>query len=288
VLKFDATPGSAGFVIAGPAAAAGEGIPLTWTAAVDGSALYLAGPEALSPTQSRWRVEKRDKTTGAPVPGFSATTASTGAIDGCFGMALDATSLWLVGVEQADGGSSSNSRIRIEKRLLSTGAPVPGFGSGGAVTIDAGPGDDLAEDCVLDGSALYIYSRVETGFATGLFSPRLDRLDLTTGSSLASLSGTGAVDPTGELPARHLAIDGGALYVISADDASDLRWRIEKRLTSNLSLVPSFGAAGVRTINPSAGDDRPLDVLFLGGVLYVVGSDASVDAGRWRIEGLWK
>ena len=286
--KFDAASGAAGLVIAGPAAAAGDGIPLVWTAAVDGSALYLAGPEALSPTESRWRVEKRDKATGASLPGFSATTASSGAIDGCFAMALDATSMWLVGVEQADGGLSSNSRIRIEKRLLSTGAPVAGFGSGGAVTIDAGSGDDLAEDCVRDAGALYVYSRVETGFATGVFSPRLDRLDPATGATLASLSGTGAVDSTGELPARHLAIDGGSLYVASVDNAADRRWRIEKRSASDFSLVPSFGVAGVRTINPSGGDDRPLDVLFLGGVLYVVGSDASVDEGCWRIEGLWK
>jgi hypothetical protein len=156
------------------------------------------------------------------------------------------------------------------------------------VTIDAGPGDDLAEDCVRDGSALYVYSRVETGFATGVFSPRLDKLNLGSGASLATLSGLGAVDPTGELPARHLALDGGALYVACVDGAADPRWRIEKRLASDFSLVPSFGGAGLRTINPSGGDDRPLDLLFLGGVLYVAGSDASTGGGQWRIEGLWK
>ena len=101
-------------------------------------------------------------------------------------------------------------------------------------------------------------------------------------------TGTGAIDPTGELPARHLAIDGGALYVACADIGVDTQWRIEKRLTSDFSLVASFGAAGLRIINPSIGDDRPLDLLFLGGVLYAAGSDASLDGGRWRIEAVWK
>ena len=294
VRKFDATSGApvAGFgaagILTGPAGAVGDGIPLVWTAAVDGAALYMAGPEPTSPTVSHWRVEKRDKTTGAAIGGFSAVSVSSGSIDGCFGMTLDATSMWLVGVEQADGGLSSNSRIRLEKRQLSTGALVSGFGSGGSLTIDPGPGDDLAEDCVSDGIALYVYSRVETGFSTGVFSPRLDKLDLTTGAVLGTLSATGAVDPSGELPARHLAIGGGALYVACVDNSTDPRWRIEKRLTSDFSLVASFGTAGIRTINPSGGDDRPLDVLFLGGVLYVVGSDASTGGGRWRIEGLWR
>jgi hypothetical protein len=288
VRKYDATSGAAGFVISGPAAATGDGIPLTWTAAVDASSLYLAGPEVVSVGSSRWRVEKRDKTTGAPIAGFSAAGSASGSIDGCFAMTLDGTSMWLVGVEQADSGLSSNSRIRIEKRQLLTGALVGGFGSGGLVTIDAGPGDDLAEDCVRDGSALYVYSRVETGFATGVFSPRLDKLSLSSGASLATLSGLGAVDPTGELPARHLALDGGALYVACVDGAADPRWRIEKRLASDFSLVPSFGSAGLRTVNPSGGDDRPLDLIFLGGVLYVAGSDASTGGGQWRIEGLWK
>src|SRR6185295_1946506 len=265
VRKFDAATGAAGFVVTGSAAATGDGIPLTWTAAVDANALYMAGPEVVSATSSRWRVEKRDKSTGAPIGGFSAAAVSSGAIDGCFAMTLDAQAMWLVGVEQADGGLSSNSRIRIEKRLLSTGAPVAAFGSGGAVTIDAGPGDDLAEDCVRDGSSLYIYSRVETGFATGVFSPRLDKLSLVSGASQLSLGGLGAVDPTGELPARHLAIDGGALYMVCVDGAADPRWRIEKRRTSDFSLESTFASGGIKTLNPSGGDDRPLDLLFLGG-----------------------
>lgn len=288
IRKFDAATGAAGFVVTGPAVASGDGIPLTWTAAVDDNALYIAGPEVVSATSSRWRVEKRDKTTGAPVGGFSAAGTSSGAIDGCFAMTLDATSMWLVGVQQADGGLSSNSKIRVEKRLLSTGALVPTFGTAGAVTIDAGPGDDIAEDVVRDGTWLYVYSRVETGFGTGVFSPRIDQLNPVSGGIGASLQASGAVDPTGELPARHLAIDGPWLYIACTDGAADPRWRIEKRSKVDFSLDPAFGSGGIRTINPSGGDDRPLDLLFLGGVLYIAGSDASTGGGRWRIEGLWR
>jgi hypothetical protein len=283
--------GSAG-VLEGPAAAAGDGIPLVWTAALDDAALYLAGPEALSATQSRWRVEKRDKTSGGLVGGFGSSgvvvAAAHGLIDACFALVLDGSSMWIAGTQDADAGVSSNSKIRIEKRSLSTGALVPGFGTGGLLTIDAGPGDDLAEDAVRDGSFLYVYSRVETGFGTGIFSARLDKLSLADGASAATLSGLGGLDPTGELPCRHLALDGGDLFVAGADQSGDPRWRLEKRRASDLSVNTAFAGSGVLLLNPSGGDDRPLDLLVRGGVVYVVGTDASAGGGRWRIEARWK
>jgi hypothetical protein len=99
----------------------------------------------------------------------------------------------------------------------------------------------------------------------------------------------GASDPSGALPCGHLAVDGAFLYVSGADNAADCRWRIEKRLRADLSLVPSFGSAGAVTLNPTTGAaDRPLGVTAAGGVLYLVGMD-SVDGDEgWRIEGRWR
>lgn len=268
-----------------------DGIPLPWTMAVDGSFLYVAGAQAVSSTDSGWRIEKRDRTTGNLV-----TTFGTGGwidenpsavVDGCFSIVLGTTSMWLVGADQVDGTAASNGRIRIEKRKLLDGSLETGFGAGGIVTVDPGPGDDIAEDAISDGTSLFVFSRVETA-NSGLFHSRIDKLNLGTGASKASVTGA-ASDPTGELPFSHLALEGGNLYVCQADGTPDMQWTLEKRSTSTLSLVSSFGTAGVVHINPSVpGYDRPLAIVATGGVILVAGMDSTASDEQWRIEARWR
>jgi len=284
--------GSAG-VLQGASAASQDGIPLPWCLAVDASFLYLAGPAPESAGDTKWRIEKRDKTTGALVPSFGTAGAieenPTALVDGCFGIAIDATSMWLVGAQNVDGVTASNGQIRIEKRTTLDGSLVTGFGTGGIILVDPGPGDDLAEDVLSDGASLFVYSRVETSFSSGIFSARVEKRSLVDGTLSQPAVTGGASDPTGALPCGHLAVDGAFLYVSGADNAADCRWRIEKRLRSDLSLVAGFGTAGVVSINPTAGAaDRPLSVTAVGGVLYLAGMD-SVDGDEgWRLEGRWR
>lgn len=272
--------------------AAYDGIPLPWGLASDGSFLYVAGPQNGPSGDASWRIEKRDKTTGALIPGFGTAGRidenPTSAADGCFALLVDAGSMWLVGMEGVHGTSASNGRIRIERRQVLTGALDPAFGSGGVVTPDPGSGDDIGEDAVADGTSLFVFSRVETAQGSGLFQGRLEKRDLATGA-LGPVVTTSGSDPTGELPFGHLALDGGALFVCQADGTPDAKWNLEKRSTSTLSLVGTFGTGGVLQINPSPdGYDRPLGIVAVGGVVLLAGMDSAASDEQWRIEARWR
>jgi hypothetical protein len=270
-----------------------DGIPLPWTMALDGSFLYVAGSQQVSATDSQWRIEKRDRTTGQLISGFGTggrvDENPTGSADGCFSIVLGAASMWLVGTEGVDGTSVSNGRIRIEKRKLLDGSLDSGFGTVGIVTVDPGLGDDIGEDAVSDGTSLIVYSRVETGAGTGIFNSRIEKRDLGTGAPVGTFVTGTASDPSGELPFGHLALDGGNLFVCQTDGALDAQWWIEKRSSSTLSLVTSFGASGVLQINPAVGGyDRPLGIVAVGGVVLVVGMDSAASDEEWRIEARWR
>jgi hypothetical protein len=284
--------GSGGVVLTSSTAGQ-DGVPLPWTMALDGSFMYIAGPQSLSAADSGWRIEKRDKTTGQRVASFGIAGVvdenPTGQIDGCFAIVIDSSSMWLVGAEGVDGTSSSNGRIRIEKRTLLDGSLVTGFGTGGSVIVDAGPGDDLGEDAVSDGSYLYTYSRVETSAGSGLFHSRIEKRNLVTGALSGTAVTGGATDPSGDMPFAHLVLDGGALFLCQTDGSADAQWYIEKRLSTDLSLVPSFGAAGLLQINPSVGGyDRPLGLAVAGGVLLLAGMDSAASDQEWRLEARWR
>jgi hypothetical protein len=284
--------GSGGVLTATPGAATYDGIPLPWTMAVDGSFVYVAGSHAVSSTDSQWRIQKHDKTTGQLISTFGTggrvDNNPTAKADGCFGMVIGATSMWLVGAEAVDGTSASNGSIRIEKRKLLDGSLETGFGSGGVVSLDAGAGDDIGEDAVSDGTSLFVFSRVETGLGSGIFLGRIEKRDLATGAVGAVVTGS-ASDPSGELPFGHLALDGGNLYVCQTDGSTDAQWCLEKRSTSDLSLVSSFGTGGAVQINPSvSGYDRPLGIVAAGGVILLAGMDSAASDEQWRVEARWR
>jgi hypothetical protein len=284
--------GTGGVLTATPGAAMYDGIPLPWTMGVDGSFLYLAGSHQVSSTDSQWRIQKRDKTTGQLISTFGTNGVvdnnPSSKADGCFAMVIGATSMWLVGAEDVDGTAASNGRIRIEKRKLLDGTLETGFGSGGVVIVDAGTGDDLGEDAVSDGTSLFVFSRVESTVDPGMFQARIEKLDLTTGAQGAVVTGS-ASDPSGELPFGHLALDGGNLYVCRADGSPDTQWLLEKRSTSDLSLVSSFGTAGVVQINPAvSGYDRPLGIVAAGGVILLSGMDSFASDEQWHLEARWR
>jgi hypothetical protein len=284
-----------GGILAGPPVASVDGMPMPWTLAVDGCFIYVAGAAPVSATASQWWIEKRDKLTGALVPSFGTAGTgvvkenSSGAIDGCFGIVIDPSFLWLVGGDTLDAAAASHGRIRIEKRAIGDGSLSTGFGSGGVVTNNPGAGDDLAEDAVSDGTWLYVYSRVETGLSSGLFSRRIDVLSLadgTPGAGPMTLTGT---DPSGALPCHHLFLDGNAIMICAADGSASSAWRVERRKTSDLSLVSTFATSGVLTIDPAPGGyHRPLDLLVAGGVVYVAGMASPSGDDRWRIEARWR
>jgi hypothetical protein len=96
-------------------------------------------------------------------------------------------------------------------------------------------------------------------------------------------------DPSGALPCHHLFLDGASLLVCAGDGSAGCAWIVEKRQASDLSLVGTFGASGVVTINPVVGGyHRPLDLVSAGGIVVVAGMSNSSGADHWRLEARWR
>jgi len=84
-----------------------------WGVAVDGTGVYIVGYDSKpSSTNTQWRMEKRSLTTGWVI-WSKVSNPSTGA-DEAYGVAVDATGVYIVGYDSKPG--LGNTRWRIEKR----------------------------------------------------------------------------------------------------------------------------------------------------------------------------
>ncbi len=255
--------------------------------AVDASFLYVAGQEG-----STWRIEKRDIATGAPVAGFdtdgvasSAPSPGLGAVEG---IAIDATHIYVVGVDYGAGGTFPE-QWRIEKRDIVTGALDPSFDGEGVVTSDPTGSDDEPRDIAIDSTYMYV---VGVDFGGGDFRWRIEKRSLATGALDTGFDGDGVVisDPptSGEVP-YAIAIDGTSMYVVGFDAGgagASARWRIEKRSLATGALDGVFGGgSGVVTSDfAGVGGEEARDIAIDATSMYVVGYDDAGAGGRWRIE----
>jgi hypothetical protein len=85
---------------------------------------------------------------------------------------------------------------------------------------------------------------------------------------------------------RGMALQSAALYLAGYHEigAGDFSWRFEKRDPVSGDLIPSFGAGGVVTSNPSSGDDACWGIVADESGLFIGGYDRSLSDMRWRIE----
>ncbi len=260
----------------------------------DSTSLYIVGYDD-SPALGnyQWRIEKRSVSTGLLVTGFgtggtATSDPSTGA-DYANAVVSDGTDLYIVGSDNVPGGN--DTRWRIEKRSLSSGALVSAFGTGGVVTSDPSTDRDYASSAATDGTYLYIVG-TDVGLGYGNEQWRVEKRSLSTGA-LATGFGTGGVvlsnpSSTGDW-VRDEVIDGTDLFLMGSDQSigpGPSQWRIEKRALSTGALVAGFGTGGVVTSHPSTGTDWPLAGLSDGNNLYVTGyeSNPSSSDTSWRIE----
>jgi hypothetical protein len=122
----------------------------------DGTSIYVAGGGGPGASYDwRWLVERRDASTGALVPTFG--------VDGLLSMdfgpgadeatvlVVDGNALYVAGMVR-----TSAPEWRIEKRSLDSGALVPGFGAGGAVTSAPGVLIDAVTVLAVDGASLFV------------------------------------------------------------------------------------------------------------------------------------
>ncbi|MCI0339943.1 MAG: hypothetical protein L0216_02125 [Planctomycetales bacterium] len=265
------------------------------SAVTDGANLYIVGHDvSLGSGDYQWRIEKRSLSTGALVPGFgtSGVVLSNPSVqgDGVSEVVKDGADLFVIGSDATPGGGPL--QWRIEKRSLSTGALVTGFGSGGVITSRPSiTGSDMPTAGVSDGTSLYVVGSDGTTGGPDTFW-RVEKRDLASGAFVAGFGAGGAVtsnpSTAWEIPLDVLS-DGTDLFIIGyrGDPTSpDEAWRIEKRSLATGELVPGFGASGVVTSDPSSGRDIAYAACLAWTNIFVVGGDAGLGNAdmRWRIE----
>jgi hypothetical protein len=121
--------------------------------ALDYTSMYVVGYQN---SAFNWRIEKRNLSDGAFVTGFGTNgvviDSSTNYGNAPSGIVIDPAFMYVVGHDSSPG----NSEWRIEKRNLSDGALVTGFGINGVVTSNPSTGDDAATAVVIDSASMYV------------------------------------------------------------------------------------------------------------------------------------
>jgi predicted RNA-binding protein with PUA domain len=253
--------------------------------AIDSTAMYVVGYDSSS-GDWQWRIEKRGLADGSLVPGFGTggvvTSDPTTYADVAYSIAIDSTAMCVVGYDYSPG----NEQWRIEKRNLTDGSPVPGFGTGGVVTGNPSTDADLAYSIAIDSTAMYV-----AGYdsSPGNEQWRIEKRSLADGSlapGFGPADGVATSDPSTDYDAAYsMTVDSTAMYVVGWDSSpGNEQWRIEKRSLADGSLVTGFSTGGVVTVNPSTGDDRAYGIAIDSTAMYVVGYDDSPGNWQWRIE----
>jgi hypothetical protein len=145
---------------------------------VDLNYIYVAGYDKVG-GNFRWRIEKRNKNTGALITAFDTdgvvvSNPSNGS-DKAQDIAVDSHYIYIVG---DDYSPVDNSQWRVEKRDKETGALVLAFDNDGVLTFDPSTGDDVAQAIAVDSQYIYI-----TGYDQGPGDPRwrIEKRDKITG-----------------------------------------------------------------------------------------------------------
>ncbi|MBI3096622.1 MAG: hypothetical protein HYY93_00010 [Planctomycetes bacterium] len=254
--------------------------------AVDSTHIYVAGYDQSGTT--RWRIERREKFTGALDAGFGAAGVvimTAGTQDNVTSIAQDSSYIYVAGVDNAPG----DAELRIEKRDKTTGALVVAFDGDGVVNSNPSGADDgrglaTSPAILVDGSSLFLatYDRVP-----GHPQWRIEKRDTSTGALVAAFDGDGVVssDPGGSSIAYALAVDSSFLYVVGSDQVpGNDEWRIEKRDKVTGALVAAFNGTGVITENPSGSDDMAVAVAVDSMYLYLGGYDKTNGDAQMRLE----
>ena len=270
---------------------------------VDATGLYVVGWDVV-PGNPEWRVEKRSLSTGALITTFGGSGVCGGCPAGVvqenpssfydvpYGVAVDGTGVYVVGLDKSQG--TSNQEWRIEKRNLGTGALTAAFGSSGILVENPSSGDDEAYAVVVDGTGVYVAGTDQFPGA-GDYEWRIEKRQLSDGLLASGFGSSGVVQENPKLGGDDepfsVAIDGTGIYLAGYDaiPSSGDEWRVEKRGLSDGLLI------WTQTENPSAGYDEANGIAVDASGVHVAGSDSSIfNDVQWRIEkrnpvlpGLW-
>jgi hypothetical protein len=258
-----------------------------------GGYMYAAGADQV-PGNYEARIEKRRLSDGSLVTAFGTNGAiqenPSSGIDAFYAIAIDTTRgyMYLAGEDAVN----TNMQWRIEKRNLSDGALVGGFGASGIIQENPGANDDEITSMVLDASGGYLY--VGGRDRTSGDEWRLEKRAVLDGSLVSGFGTLGVATSNNTGAGGHtissLALDTTNGYIYSGgygfNGTSD-EWRLEKRNTTDGQLVSGFGTSGTLVEDATTGHDQlySIDLDIAGGFIYLAGRD---DAGssdyEWRLE----
>jgi hypothetical protein len=269
-------------------------IDVALSIAVDSNNIYIGGYINNSnnyPYDSHWRIEKRNKITGALVTGFNGngniTFNPSPYRETIWDLCVDANYIYVAGYDQIPG--FDNAQWRIEKRDITTGALITSFDGDGIINVNPGNDYDEARSISIDSNYLYISGYDTIGLAQQW---HIEKRDITTGALITSFDGNGVImeNPSNneDVP-LSIDIDSNYIYIAGYDSVlgfNNNQWRIEKRDITTGALVTSFDGDGIIQSNPSIDDDRVRSIAVDSNFIYIIGDDESLGSWdwQWRIE----
>ncbi|MBK5286317.1 MAG: T9SS type A sorting domain-containing protein [Bacteroidia bacterium] len=250
---------------------------------ITATAIYVAGTD-YGPGNNQWRIEKHDITTGALVSAFGTGgvitfNPSAFGSNQIYGITSDATGIYMAGSESSM--TFGDSKWRVEKRDLTTGALISAFGTAGVVNSNPTIYGDWCTSITSDAGSLYIGGITNPGGGSD-YDWRIEKRDKTTGVLVAAFGTAGvvAVSPsTGYDFLTGIIVTASGLFISGWDIIpGNFEFRIEKRdfTTGILSCY--------QTSNPTAGDDRANAMTADAGGIYVAGHDYVPGNAQWRVE----
>lgn len=218
--------------------------------AADGTYLYVVGNSIAGP------IEKRNLSDGVLVSGFGTNgVVSTAWNTSPRAVAIDSSYMYMVGL---DASVSSIYQWRIEKRNLSDGALVTGFGNNGVIaSVQSTTAFTEPRGIAIDSTYMYVVG-YETNPSTKKW--RIEKRNLSDGSLVASFGVNGVISSaqSSTYPVTELAIsiDSTAMYVAGPCSGGS---QIEKRNLSDGALDVAFGTSGIVTVSYYASNNIVTD-----------------------------
>ncbi|MFC1671897.1 hypothetical protein ACFL01_02050 [Planctomycetota bacterium] len=251
--------------------------------------LYVGGEDS-STGLYQFRVEKRDRTTGALDAAFGDNGVVTGAAvtgmhAGARCLLIENNDLYVSGWD----GDPPNFVWRLEKRDKDTGELDVSFGTDGIATSTNNSHSVVWEQQVsigIDTDSLYVGGRATLTPVPVDTWWRIEKRSKTTGALDVSFGTDGVIasDPSVNIDLAYgMILDDGYLYMAGDVNMGQDGGRIEKRDTITGDLVSGFGTDGV--VTTAAGETDSFYAIISDSIyLYLVGDNTVPGNDQWRIE----
>jgi hypothetical protein len=188
--------------------------------------------------------------------------------------------MYVVGHDETAG---TGRQWRIEKRNLSDGSLVSGFGTGGVITSNPSIAGDYAYAIAIDSTYMYVVGS-EYVPADSSYQWRIEKRRLDNGSLETTFDTDGVVTSnpsSNDDAAYNIAIDSNYIYVVGYDKtqgSANSQGRAEVRNLTTGALVNTI------TSNPTGNNDEANGIKIDSTGVYVAGTDIPAGTKEWRLE----